>query len=79
MDGLLKAAPKPKPEGATGALSAIGGVLPGKAGGIASVAGSFKSLGLSPEMATKFVPVMAQFVKLKGGASVANLLTGALK
>jgi len=78
MGGLLKAAPKPK-EGAAGALGAMGSMLPGKAGGLASVAGSFKSLGLSPEMATKFVPIMTKFVNVKGGSGVADLLAGALK
>src|SRR5215212_4755325 len=78
IDGLLKAAPKPK-QGSAGMLGAMGGMLPGKVGGLASVAGSFKSLGLSPSMATKFVPIMAKFVEGKGGASVGNLLAGALK
>ena len=78
MDGLLKAAPKPKKE-STDMLSAMGGMLPGKAGAMASLAGSFKELGLSPEQAVKFIPIMTKFVNLKGGASVANLLAGALK
>jgi hypothetical protein len=77
MDGLLKAAPKPKSD--NNPMNAMAGMLPGKAGGLASVASSFKSLGLSPEMASKFVPVMTQFVQLKGGDSVASLLGGALK
>jgi hypothetical protein len=70
MGGLLDAAPKPK-QGAAGAMGAMGDMLPGKAGGLASVAGSFKSLGLSPEMATKFVPILTKFVNLKrrGGVS----------
>ncbi|HWO02584.1 MAG TPA: DUF2780 domain-containing protein [Blastocatellia bacterium] len=74
MDGLLKAAPKPK-----GAMGSLGSSLPGGAGGLASVAGSFKSLGLSPDMASKFVPVLTKFVEGKGGANVASLLGGALK
>lgn len=78
MDGLLKAAPKPK-KGAAGMLSSMGGMLPGKAGGIASLAGSFKSLGLSTDTMVKFVPIMTQFVQTKGGSSVGNLLSGALK
>lgn len=78
MGGLLDAAPKPK-QGAAGALGTMGDMVPGKAGGLASVAGSFKSLGLSPEMATKFVPIMTKFVNLKGGAGVADLLGGVLK
>ena len=78
MDGLLNAAPKPKKEG-TDMLGAVGSMLPGKAGAMASVASSFKELGLSPEQAVKFIPIMTKFVNLKGGASVANLLAGALK
>src|SRR5690242_7121191 len=78
MDGFLNAAPKPSMGGA-GALGAMGGALPGKAGGLASVAGSFKSLGLSPGMASRFVPIMTKFAEAKGGAGVGNLLSGALK
>ena len=78
MDGLLKAAPKPKKE-STDMLSSVGSMLPGKAGALASVAGSFKELGLSPEQAIKFVPIMTKFVDLKGGAGVAKILSGALK
>jgi Protein of unknown function VcgC/VcgE (DUF2780) len=77
MDGLLSAAPKSM--GSAGALGALGGALPGQAGGLASVAGSFKSLGLSPGMASKFVPIMTKFVEAKGGAGVGSLLGGALK
>ena len=78
MDGLLKAAPKPKEEAAD-PLSSMGSMLPGKAGAMASVAGSFKQLGMSPKMATKFLPIMTQFVNVKGGANVAGLLSGVFK
>jgi uncharacterized protein VcgC/VcgE DUF2780 len=78
MDGLLKAAPKVESAGSD-PLSQIGSIVPGKAGGIASVGGAFKQLGMSPEMATKFLPIMTQFVKVKGGANVASLLGGAFK
>lgn len=78
MDGLLNAAPKPK-EGGLDMLGAMGGMLPGKAGEFASVAGTFKSLGLSPKMAVKFIPIMTKFVEAKGGSAVGNLLGGALK
>src|SRR5215210_9090595 len=78
MDGLLKATPKPKKE-SSDMLSSVGSMLPGKAGALASVAGSFKELGLSPEQAIKFVPIMTKFVDLKGGAGAAKLLAGALK
>ncbi len=76
MDGLLQAAPKPE---GTSTLGSLGSVLPGKAGRLASVAGSFQSLGLSPDMAAKFVPVMTQYVQSRGGAGVASLLAGALQ
>jgi hypothetical protein len=78
MDDLLKAAPKVG-GGGSDPLSQMGAALPGKAGGVASVAGAFKQLGLSPQMAVKFLPIMTQFVKLKGGADVAGLLGGAFK
>jgi len=76
MDGLLKAAPKPK---SSSPLDSLASSLPGSAGGMASVASSFKSLGLSPGMAEKFVPVMTQYVQGKGGSEVASLFEGALK
>jgi len=76
MDGLLKATPKPK---SNSPLDSLASSLPGSAGGLASVASSFKSLGLSSGMAEKFVPVMTQYVQGKGGSEVASLLEGALK
>jgi hypothetical protein len=78
MDGLLAAAPQ-SPLGAASPLGSIGSALPGGVGGLAPLAGSFKSLGLSPDMAAKFIPVLTNFVGAKGGAGTASLLTGALK
>jgi hypothetical protein len=77
MDGLLKAAPKVT--GGSDPLSQMGAALPGKAGATAQVAGAFKQLGLSPEMATKFLPIMTQFVKVKGSANVAGLFGNVFK
>jgi len=71
MDGLLKAAPKQE----NSMMSAI----PGKSSGLASVANQFKALGLTPDMASKLVPILTKFVGGKGGADVANLLAGVLK
>lgn len=76
MDGLLRAAPKPK---GNSPLDSLAPSLPESAGGLASVASSFKSLGLSPAMAQKFVPILTQYVRGKGGSGVASLLSGALK
>ena len=78
MDGLLAAAPQ-SPLGGDSTLGAIGSALPGKAGTLASVAGSFKSLGLTPDMAAKFVPILTNFVGAKGGSGTASLLAGAFK
>ena len=77
MGDLLKAAPQIG--GGSDPLSQMGAALPGKAGTVAQVAGAFKQLGMSPQMATKFLPIMTQFVKLKGGANVAGLLGGVFK
>lgn len=48
-------------------------------GGLASVAGAFKNLGLKPEMVTKAVPVLTDYVSRSGGADVGKILAGALK
>ena len=77
IESLIKSAPP-----ASAALPSLSGVqpsLPGGLGGLASVAGSFKKLGLSPAMAAKFVPVLTGFVQSKGGSTPASLLAGALK
>ncbi|HXJ93922.1 MAG TPA: DUF2780 domain-containing protein [Terriglobia bacterium] len=79
ISGLIKSAPSASPaEGASG-LAGLESSLPGGLGGAASVAESFHKLGLSPEMAAKFVPVLTKFVQTKGGASTASLLENALK
>lgn len=82
MDGLLKAVPAvaSSPEGAlAGALSST--TLPSASGlgGLASVAGTFKQLGLKPEMAMKAVPILTDYVSKTGGADVGKILSGALK
>jgi len=79
MSGLLKAAPA---AGEPSELSSLEGSLPGGLGSLgtmASVAGSFHKLGLSPEMAMKFLPVMMKYVESGGGLSTASLLEKALK
>ena len=79
MSGLLKAAPAASSSLGGVSLSGLTSSLPGSAGGLASAASSFQKLGLSPEMVSKFVPVLTQFVQAKGGSGVASLLSGALK
>lgn len=76
MGSFLKAAPS---TGGMSGLSGLAGSLPGNMGSMASTAESFQKLGLSPDMAGKFVPIVTKFVQSKGGSSVASLLGGALK
>lgn len=76
IDSLLKAAPKPK---SSSPLDSLTTSLPRSASGMVGVACSFRSLGLSPGMAERFIPVMTQYVDSKGGASVASLLGDVLK
>lgn len=73
MAGLLSAAPKQS------AVSSLASAVPGKSTGPASVAGSFNKLGMSPDLAAQFVPVLTKCVESKAGANVASLLDGALK
>lgn len=76
MNGLLKAAPVTSQNSG---LSSLEGSLPGNMGRTAEAAEAFHKLGLSPTMATKFVPIMSKFVQAKGGQSTASLLEKALK
>jgi len=46
---------------------------------MAEVAEAFHKLGLPPEMAGKFAPVVSKFVESKGGVSTASLLEKAPK
>ena len=75
MDALLKAAPSAGAIGTTGGLPAAAGA----ATGLASAATAFSKLGLSPDLVSKAVPVLTQFVTKSGGAQVGSLLSGALK
>jgi len=75
MDLLLKAAPAMAGGGAAGAVSqAAGGAT-----GLAAATSAFSKLGLSPDMVSKAVPVLTQFVTKSGGANVGKLLSGVLK
>jgi hypothetical protein len=75
MSGLLKAAPV---AGGNSELASLEGSM-GSMGRLAEVAEAFHKLGMSPEMAGKFVPVMTKYVKARGGLSTASLLEKALK
>ena len=79
MSGLLKAAP---PLTHQSEFSSIESELPGSMGSMgrmAEAAEAFHKLGLSPEMAVKFLPIMSKFVESRGGSETAGLLEKALK
>ncbi len=76
MSTLLKAAPQTS---GSSELSSLEGALPGNMGRMAEVAGAFNKLGLSPTMASKFLPIMSKFVESHGGQTAASLLEKALK
>jgi Protein of unknown function VcgC/VcgE (DUF2780) len=76
MNGLLKAAP---PFSQNSELSGLDSALPGNMGRTVEAAEAFHKLGMSPEMAAKFLPIMSKFVETKGGSSTAALLEKALK
>ena len=65
MDALLKAAP------------ATTGTVP--ATGLNSLASAFTKLGLSPDMVSKAIPIVTEFVSKSGGADLGKLLAGVLK
>jgi Protein of unknown function VcgC/VcgE (DUF2780) len=80
MDSLLGAAPQAESKGGvTGTASSMLGSGGGGLGGLASLAGPFAQLGLSPDMIGKFVPSILGFVGGKGGSGVQSLLAGVLK
>ena len=53
--------------------------MPENMGRTLEAAEAFHKLGLSPEMAAKFVPIMSKFVETKGGSSTAALFEKGLK
>ena len=84
ISNLISAAPQSGGvmAGAMGGLaSAMGGAM-GGGGNIASLAtlaGGFTQLGLNPNMASQFIPVILSFVQSKGGEQAKNILAGVLK
>jgi hypothetical protein len=84
MPALLKAAPSTSGGSSElstleSALGSSGGSSMGSLGRLAETAEAFHKLGLSPEMATKFVPIMTKYVESKGGSATASLLDKAWK
>ncbi|HMM74822.1 MAG TPA: DUF2780 domain-containing protein [Gammaproteobacteria bacterium] len=71
-------------DGATalGGTSALGGEAAAGVGGklatLQQLAPAFEQLGMKQKLIGKFVPVIVDYVKQQGGASTAQLLSGAL-
>ena len=81
VQDLIKSAPAEG--GMSKMLGGLAGALGGGKGGgladLASLAGGFSQLKLDPAMIGKFIPVILNFAKSKGGQDVLALLTKALQ
>ena len=74
MNELLAAAPEPESSSAT---AKAGQMLDGgSAGGLASLASSFQSIGLDADMVSKFMPIVNQYVGSVSGEQAVGLLKG---
>lgn len=74
MDGLLRAAPPAKEEFLLNSHEPMAAwAVP-----LASLTGSFKSLGLSPVLAGKFVPILRNYIEFKGGSRIAALFASSV-
>jgi hypothetical protein len=65
--------------GLGGMLGGLAGAMGGNAGLIATIVGGFGKLGLKPEDAKKFVPVMISFLRTKVGPDVVSTLEKTLR
>jgi len=80
IDSLISAAPKSS--GLTGSLtkgaSSMLGSSSSSVQGVASLADSFSSLGLNPNMVGKFTDIVLKYADQVGGKEIMSLLQGAL-
>ena len=77
IDQMMSAAPKV--EGSSSSLGKMSSMMGSdKIGGMAGLTSSFEKLGLSGDMVNKFMPIILDYVKNKGGEDAMNLLKGAL-
>ena len=76
VDSLIGAAP----DTGSSALGSASSLLGGSSGGLgdmAGIAGSFSDLGMSPDMASQFVPVILEYAQSAGSEQAMQLLQGA--
>ena len=77
VDGLIAQAPEPS--GSSSLLSQGSSLLGGSdssAAGLGTVASSFESLGMSPDMVQQFVPIVSKYAEQVGGPEVGPAASG---
>ena len=82
VGSLISQAPAEGGGGMLGGLGKLAGGLGGAAGSLgtlAGAAGGFTKLGMNAGMVSKFVPVILEFVKSKGGEGVMAILQRVFK
>ena len=80
IDKMMDLAPKAGTSSSTlGNISSMMGGSSGSLKGLAGLSTSFTQLGMSGDMVGKFVPIILDYVKNKGGDHAMNLLKGALQ
>ena len=80
VDGLIDQAPDTS--GSSSLLSQGSSLLGGSdssAAGLGTLASSFESLGMSPDMIQEFAPIVSKYAEQVGGPEVGQLLQAALK
>ncbi len=60
----------------TGAAAAVEGATAAPSAGMGALTSTFSKLGIPPEAASQFVPVLTDYVGKVGGPETANLLKG---
>jgi hypothetical protein len=78
LGDLMKKAPAAG-GGLSGMLGGLAGAMGGNAGLIATIVGGFSKLGLKPEDAKKFAPVIMGYLRTKVGPDVVSRLEQTLR
>jgi hypothetical protein len=78
-DALISAAPKTSTSSnLLSGLKSVTGEQSKSTAAMSSLAGSFSQLGMKPDMAGKFIPIILEYSQSKGGTAVMTLLKGVL-
>ena len=79
LSDLMKKAPASGGGGLGGMLGGLAGAIGGNAALITTIVSGFGKLGLTPDHAKKFVPVILDFLKSKAGPDVVSKLEKTLR